>query len=136
TADNVRYVRSGYVQKLQNAPSDHLRQLLANDDWENAWSEDDPMAVIPARWVDLAMDRWTPRSPATLDAIGVDPARGGRDRTVVFPRHGDYVGTPMVRPGRETPDGPAVAALVLGAYRPGCIVFIDGIGIGGAVYDA
>lgn len=135
TADNVRYIRSGYVQKLQNAPSEHLRQLLANDDWENAWREDDPMAVIPSSWVDAAVARWAPDAPCGLDAIGIDVARGGKDRSTIARRHGNWFNAPIVIPGSETPTGQALAARVLAVHERGGVAFIDATGVGSSPYD-
>jgi len=102
-----------------------------------AGREDDPWQVIPTDWVKAAQERWKnrakPKTPMT--ALGVDPARGGRDETVLIPRHDDWFGEVVARPGAETPDGPSVAALAVASLRGGACVIVDVIGIGSSVYD-
>jgi hypothetical protein len=84
------------------------------------------------------MARWTPEPPITeprLSAIGVDVARGGRDKTVLAKRHGRWF-APLVKvPGSQTPDGPSVARLVLLEHRDGAAVNMDVIGVGSSAYD-
>ena len=102
-----------------------------------AGREDDPWQVIPSGWVAAAQERWRarerPKTPMT--ALGLDPARGGRDETVMIARHDNWFDQPLAYPGAETPDGPAVAALAVAAMRNGCGVVVDAIGIGASVYD-
>ena len=70
-----------------------------------------------------------------MSCLGVDVARGGKDKTVITPRHGNWFGPAWSFPGKSTPDGPAVAALVLEHVQPGAVVQVDIIGVGGSVYD-
>jgi hypothetical protein len=74
-----------------------------------------------------------------LDALGVDVARGGEDKTCIVARHGVHISQVLKYPGRTTQDGPDVAGLVLaelnrlGAIR--AFVNIDSIGVGSSPYD-
>ena len=70
-----------------------------------------------------------------MTALGVDPARGGRDETVIIARYDNWFAAPLAWPGAETPDGPAVAALAVAAMRDRAPVVVDAVGIGASVYD-
>jgi hypothetical protein len=70
-----------------------------------------------------------------MSVLGVDVARGGRDRTVLSPRHGHWFGVQVIEPGSNTPDGPAVAALVVAHRKDNAAVCIDVIGVGTSPYD-
>ncbi len=70
-----------------------------------------------------------------MTALGVDVARGGRDSTVLSPRHGAWFAEQRLYPGQTTPDGAKVAALVAGALDDGAAVNIDVIGVGTSPFD-
>jgi len=72
-----------------------------------------------------------------LTSVGVDPSRGGVDTTEIAPRRGNYYHELLSYPGRNVPDGPACAALVIEAIGEDTEVPInvDVIGIGSSVYD-
>lgn len=132
--DNPYLMASGYRATLEALPEPLRAQLLLGD--FAAAREDDPAQVIPTAWVLVAQTRWREGPPGAMDALGVDVARGGRDRTVLTPRHGAWFGPAQVHPGSATPDGPAAAALVAGAIQGQPAIQIDVIGVGSAVYDA
>ena len=133
--DNIYYRTTGYKATLQALP-EPLRSKMLKGDF-SAGREDNPFQVVPTDWVECAQARWRAiAKPATpMSAVGVDPARGGRDETVISPRYGDWFAEQVVRPGSETPDGPSVAALVVAAARNGAQANVDAIGIGASVYD-
>jgi len=132
--DNPYLVNTGYMSQLQAMPEPLRSQMLYGD--FNAGVMDDPWQVIPTAWVELAMARW--REPIKLpimDSVGVDVARGGKDKTVLARRHGYWFNKPIRLPGKETPDGPSVAGAVVAAMRDGARIFIDVIGVGSSPYD-
>jgi hypothetical protein len=133
--DNPFLMSTGYKATLQALP-EPLRSQMLKGSFE-AGREDDPWQVIPTGWVKAAQDRWKnrarPKTPMTT--LGVDPARGGRDETVLIARHDDWFAEPVARPGAETPDGPAVAALAVATMRDAACVIVDVIGVGSSVYD-
>jgi len=133
--DNPVLVRSGYISTLQAMPEPLRSQLLYGDFL--AGRKDDAYQVIPTEWVRLAQERWRERpAPATpMTTLGVDPARGGSDRTVLTPRHDNWFGEQLTYPGADTPDGPAVATLAVNAAGAKTVINVDVIGIGGSVYD-
>ncbi|WP_049974512.1 hypothetical protein [Azospirillum sp. B4] len=141
--DNPVMMRAGYIATLQSLP-EPLRSKMLRGDF-GAGREDHPWQVIPTAWVEAAMARWQPAGEATppLVALGVDVARGGRDRTVLAARHGVWFAPLDVVPGRETPDGAAVVGLVLrrlagatAVETPGGVaVQVDAIGVGASVQD-
>lgn len=141
--DDNPYLDGGYKAVLQALP-EPLRGRMLKGDWQ-AGLADHPWQVIPGAWVRAAQERWRAgaappggrRSPrAAMTALGVDVAQGGDDETVLTPRFGMRCGEQIVRPGRETPDGAAVVALVATALRDGAQVNIDCTGgWGGAAYE-
>ena len=133
--DNPRLVRSGYVDHLKRSPTAVLRRRLLENDWSAGWDLDDATQVIPSAWVDSAMERWAPEPPCVMHAVGIDVARGGKDRTTIARRHADWFNAPLIYPGAATPDGQAVAALVLAARSPSSIAYIDSTGVGASPYD-
>jgi hypothetical protein len=135
--ENV-YIDPSYEGTLQqHAPG--VRAALLHGDF-TAWMRDDLWQVIPTKWVLAAQQRWHKDGcpDAKMATIGVDPARGGEDETVISPRTQNYFHQQVCVPGKDTPDGPSVAALVLQqiAEDQDPLVLVDAIGIGGAVIDA
>jgi hypothetical protein len=70
-----------------------------------------------------------------MDSMGVDVARGGKDQTTIARRHGNWFDRTLVYPGAATPDGPAVAGLVIASLRDSAPIHIDVIGVGASPYD-
>jgi hypothetical protein len=134
-ADNPYLVDSGYVARLEALPEPLRSKLLYGDFTKGR--EDSPFQVIPAEWVGAAQDRWraAPRPDGPMTAMGVDVARGGADRTVIAMRYGAWLDQLRAYPGAATPDGPAVAALVMAQRRDNAAINVDVIGVGSSVYD-
>jgi hypothetical protein len=132
--DNPFLLAAGYRATLQALPEPLRSQMLLGD--FAAKQEDDPWQIIPTRWILAAQGRWRETPPGPLDALGVDVARGGRDRTVVTARHGLWFGLPQAFAGTDTPDGGAVVALLVPLLATRASVQVDVIGVGAAVYDA
>lgn len=117
------YLGEDYRQRLEMLPEPWRSQYM-NGDW-NAGAVDDGRQVIPTAWIELAMRRsvgWVdegdvihppvPRPAAKLRALGVDVARGGKDKTVFAPVYESWF-APLVKfPGADTPDGIVIAANV------------------------
>lgn len=137
--DNPYLMGTGYLAQLQALPEPLRSQMLKGDFL--AGMTDDPWQVIPTAWVDAAMERWRDRRPrGEMLGLGVDVARGGKDNTMLAPRHRTEA-TPWwfapleVYAGTETPNGPKVAGLVVGCVRDRAPIFIDVIGVGASPYD-
>lgn len=132
--DNPYLMGTGYMSTLQALP-EPLRSQMLNGDFQ-AGIKDDPFQVIPTKWVEEAMARWVqPAKLEPMDSLGVDVARGGDDSTVIARRHGMWFDQPLNYPGKETPDGPSTAGLVIAAMRDKAPIHIDVIGVGSAPYD-
>lgn len=133
-SDNPYLMGTGYMATLQSLPEPLRSQMLYGD--FTAGVKDDPWQVIPTTWVEVAQARWKrPDKLDPMDSMGVDVARGGDDSTVIARRHGTWFDEPLPYPGRETPNGPAVAGLVLAAMRDGAVIHLDVIGVGASPYD-
>lgn len=132
-ADNPDLADSGYGDRLMALP-EGLRAGLGEGDF-GAALKDDLWQVFPTEWIDAAMSRWSPGGGQTkgkMDAMGVDIAQGGEDKTVISRRHGGWYDQLLVWPGKDTPDGPSVGALVLLNRRDAAEVGLDmGGGYGG-----
>jgi hypothetical protein len=133
--DNPFLRDTGYKATVQSLPEPMRSKMLYGD--HSIGFEDDPWQAIPTAWVIAAQDRWTPEQPNTpLSAIGVDVARGGKDQTVLAKRYDNWYAELEKLPGSATPDGPAVAGLVVvakGSQAPR--INVDVIGVGSSVYD-
>jgi hypothetical protein len=134
-SDNPILETTGYRATLQSLPEPLRSQLLYGDFSMSV--EDDLWQVIPTDWVRRAQARWTPEAPAAqpLSAVGVDVARGGKDKTVIAKRYGPWFAQLLKFPGKDTPDGPTVGGLVLREHRDDAMINIDVIGIGSSAYD-
>jgi len=134
--DNPIYMANGYEATLQSL-SEPLRSMMLEGNFQ-AGQEDDPLQVIPTAWIKLAQQRWVEQEHAekcALSALGVDIARGGKDNTIIQPRHGSFFTRPKVHPGSSTPSGNIAAALIIKAMISGIAVNIDMIGWGSAAYE-
>lgn len=132
--DNPYLVKTGYIARLQALPEPLRTKLLYGDFLSGR--EDNPYQVIPSEWIKLAQERWQKtKPPQTMTAMGVDVARGGSDKTVIAIRHGSWLDELKTYPGASTPDGQAVAALVLNSLRDNATIYVDVIGVGASVYD-
>jgi len=129
-SDNPFLIDTGYQATLDAMP-EPLRSAIRDGNFMAA-REDDAFQVIPQGWVVQANERWrnTPKPLTAMTALGVDVARGGRDDTVLSPRYGGYFEPQVIVPGRETPDGPSIAALCAGMLRDGAMIGVDNIGVG------
>ena len=134
--DNPHMIASGYKKKLQRLTT-YLRERMLHGKFLSSL-EDDAMQVISTDHVEAAIQRWK-ESPDMSDhrmtALGVDPARGGKDEMVMAPVHKHWF-APLVKiPGIEVPDGPLGAAEIIKVRRDAAPVKLDAIGVGGSVYD-
>ena len=133
-SDNPYLMGTGYMAVLQALP-EPLRSQMLNGDF-SAGVQDNPWQVIPTAWVEAAQARWSrPDKLPPMDALGVDVARGGADKTILARRHGMWFDAPLPYPGAGTPDGPTVAGLVIAAMRDKAVIHIDVIGVGASPYD-
>lgn len=132
--DNPYYMATGYMSTLQALPEPLRSQMLYGD--FNAGIEDDPWQVIPTTWVEQAMARWVkPTRIPAMSSMGVDVARGGKDQTVISRRHDMWFDTLQCHAGKDTPDGPSIAGLVIAGLRNRAPIHIDVIGVGSSPYD-
>ncbi len=133
-SDNPFLLGTGYMTQLQAMPEPLRSQMLYGD--FQAGRGEAPWRVCPTSWVEAAMERWREREEkGTLDSLGVDVARGGKDDTVIFPRYGTWFDQPKVHPGAQTPNGPDTAALIFAEIRDHAPVHIETDGIGVSPYD-
>lgn len=138
-SDNPYLAGSGYLRQLQSMPEPLRSQMLYGD--FNAGVQDDPYQVIPTAWVEAAQARWKDRSPrGEMLSLGCDVARGGKDNTVISTRHKTpdtnwWFDRLKMHPGKDTPDGQAVAGLVIAESRDKAPQHIDVIGVGASPFD-
>lgn len=132
--DNLFLSSTGYKATLQSLPEPLRSQMLKGD--FSAGSADPAWQLIPTEWVKAAQARWVKRSDkGEMTALGLDPARGGMDKTTVARRHGNWFDDLISVPGAVTKDGPTTAGLVAPLIRNGAPVCVDSIGIGSSALD-
>lgn len=136
--DNPLLERTGYRQVLLNMPEPYKSQLLYGD--MNIGLTDDAHQLIPTGWIDLAMKRWEEKdiNKLTLTSVGIDPAREGKDRSVLAKRYENWFAPLIVIPKKLATDGPKLTIQVLlnieSNYAP-IIIEITGTA-GGGLYDS
>lgn len=144
--DNPHLADSEYRSVLQRLPEPLRSQLLYGD--FTAAADPDPFQVIPLDWVRLAQKRWREmeRPIVPVDGVGIDCARGGPDYTCFAFRYGAWFDEVVTYKGKDTPDGPTVAALLNHAHQQRGLslkrsqqhwyINLDVIGIGSSVFDS
>jgi hypothetical protein len=136
--DNPFYSQDNrYRSVLQSLPEPLRSQLLNGDFFASAIP--DPFQIIPSAWVRMAQKRWTERERPTtpLSSVGIDPSRGGLDKTGIAKRYDNWFDEVVSFPGIVAKDGPTVAELTrqtVGDASP-IYINIDVAGIGSSVYD-
>lgn len=132
--DNPFLMQTGYVATLQALPEPLRSQMLKGD--FAAGMEDDPWQVIPTSWIEAAMARWSEREQkGDMTSMGVDVARGGRDKSIIYRRHGNWIDKAIRLQGEATNDGSKLAGQVITHRRNAAPVHIDIIGVGSSPYD-
>lgn len=146
--DDNPYLRDTNYRAQLNSMPEPLRSQLLHGDFLTG-REDDEWQVIPSTWVREAQTRWAeaakdiskPSAGKRQIALGVDVASGGADKTTIAPLYltkDDLYFFDRIKswPGRETPDGPSVANLILSTRRDASVVGIDMTGgWGGSARD-
>ncbi len=131
--DNPILEATGYGATIDAMP-EPLRSLLKGK--FNVVRLPDPWQVIPTDWIKAAQARWTAQPPdLAMRAMGVDVARGGKDQTCIARMVGEWLDL-HAYPGVETPDGPSVAARVIGLRQGDPPIGVDVIGVGASAYDS
>jgi len=138
--DNNPFLRdTNYKAVLQGLPEPLRSHLLLG--LFTVRAPDPPRQVIPSEWVRLAQRRWRERVPLEreeISVVGLDPSRGGLDKTEIAPRAGSYFFEVLSYPGVGVPDAPACVALVeevLEDSYQDVQINLDVIGVGAGVYD-
>lgn len=137
--DNVFLSEDNRYKAVLQALPEPLRSQLLHGDFDAA-ATPDPWQIIPTQWVLDAQERWrNMKRPTTpLTAVGIDPARGGRDNMSMAKRYDNWFDVPVFWPGSTVKDGPVGAELIrqsMNGEKPG-IINIDVGGIGSSVFDS
>jgi hypothetical protein len=136
--DNPYYSKDGrYRSVLQSLP-EPLRSQLLNGDFR-ASTAPNPFQIIPTEWVRAAQKRWLEREKPTtpLTAVGIDPSRGGNDKTALAKRYDNYFDNVKSWPGAVVKDGAIMAEFArqeIGDAQPNYIN-IDVSAIGSSGFD-
>lgn len=132
-SDNPELSKTDYDATLAALPEE-LR-LAYREGKFDASLKSDPWQCIPTDWIKEAQSAWEPHptSGVPMCAMGVDVASGGDDFTVIACRYDAWFAPLIEVPGKQTPKGSDVAALVVNNRRDGAIPIIDmGGGYGNA----
>jgi len=137
--DNPFLRATSYRAVLQGLPEPLRSHLLLG--LFTIRAPDPPRQVIPSEWIRAAQQRWRDREPperSSIDRVGLDPSRGGIDKTEIAPRAGSYYFEISSFPGTGVPDAPACVALyeeTVGVTYGDVQINLDVVGIGSSVYD-
>lgn len=132
-SDNA-YLGADYAATLDALPAE-IRAAYRDGRFDQS-IKDNPWQIIPTSWVQAAQNRWKPSPPegVPMCAVGVDVAQGGDDHTVLAPRYDGWFDQTITVPGKQTPLGSDVAALVIAKRRDNAKPVVDmGGGFGGGV---
>lgn len=131
--NNVYLRGTGYAERLSAVPEPLKSMLLLGD--FTVKGEDHPMQVVPTQWVLMAQQRWHERQHELKAkrlhqlVLAGDLAQGGADTTVLAPLYEtDYFGELTTKPGRDTPTGTEVMALLLLARHDKSLIVLDATG--------
>lgn len=130
--DNVFLRGTGYAERLSGTP-EPLKSMLLNGDF-TVRGEDHPMQIIPTQWVLAAQERWEKRDEAEVMRLRqvvlyADIAQGGVDTTVIAPLYETaYYDELLTAPGRKTPTGKEVVAMLLEEREDQSVLVGDGTG--------
>lgn len=132
--DNPYLANTGYAATLDAMPEPY-RSAIRDGNFMMARKDTDRQ-LIPTAWVKEAMNKWDDKIPdgVPMCALGVDPAGGGKDMTVLSPRYDGYFPRLIKIPGVNTPHPQDVASSAI-RYRTSdatVVVDCDG-GYGGGV---
>lgn len=132
--DNLFLQVTGYKATLQALPEPLRSQMLRGDFMVGR--ADPVWQLIPTEWIKAAQARWKVRdAKGMMTALGLDPARGGLDKSSAAPRYGQWVDRLVTAPGAVTKDGPTAAGFVVPLVRNGACICLDSIGIGSSALD-
>lgn len=127
-SDNPFLSHDGKYAATLDAMPEPLRSAIRDGNFMAA-RKDEPDQLIPTDWIREAQNRWMiaegkPEAGVPMCSIGVDAARS-KDQTVLAPRYDGFFPVLITVPGKETPHGRDVAALVLKHRRHGAVPVID-----------
>jgi hypothetical protein len=129
-SDNAYLRDTEYAAQLDSMP-EPMRTALKTGNFL-AGREDHEYQVIPSDWIEAAMQRWEARKsevpPGPMDAMGVDVAQGGKDKTTLARLYGAWFNTIISANGADTKDGADVGGLVIKHRRDGAHITVDGTG--------
>lgn len=135
--DNPFFSDGRYKSVLQSLPDLLMQQMLYGN--FDAIDIPNPFQIIPTEWVLAAQRRWMERErPITpLTAVGIDPSRGGNDKTALAKRYDNWFDEVKSWAGVMVKDGAIMAELArqeIGEENP-IYINIDVNGIGSSGYD-
>lgn len=135
-SDNPILEKTGYSSTIDAMP-EPLRSIMRGN--FNARKTTDPFQIIPTDWVRDAQKRWLETDKPNIKnvAVGVDPSRGGKDKTAIALRFDNWYNEVKTWEGEFVKDGAIVAELVRQTLEKLIPVYlnIDVTGIGSSGYD-
>lgn len=134
--DNPYLRDTGYGRSLDALPA-AIRAAYRDGRFDIAL-KDNPHQIIRTSWIIEAQKRWTAARPpgVPMCSMGVDVAQGGEDQTIIAARYGGWYAPLIVVPGKDTPNGASVVALIIAHRRNNALPVVDlGGGYGGATKE-
>lgn len=135
-ADNP-YLGEDYAANLDSLPAE-IRAAYRDGKFDDA-IKDDLWQCIPTDWIKAAQARWRPNPPqgVPMCAMGIDVAQGGPDNSIIAMRYDGWYDHNISIPGKQTPLGSDLAAVILAKRKDRAIPVVDmGGGYGGGVIQS
>lgn len=132
--DNPYLRETDYRAILQSLPEPLRSQMLHGS--FTASVSDHPWQLIPTAWIRAAMKRERPATMAAQNAIGIDVARGGADKSVFASVRGFVFDDLVKLPGVATLDSNVIVQQVFNMRSGKPRIGVDVIGVGAAAYDS
>lgn len=126
------YLPPGYIDSLREILPKDMADALIRGDWDVVMGTD---YLIPFRDVNMAVARELEPGEDDIKAFGIDVARFGDDKTVVFYRHG-----PVIRQiwqwGKMDLEQTKERVVSLIEQHQPKLVIVDAIGVGAGLHDS
>jgi hypothetical protein len=124
-SDNPYLVNTSYQSQLDALP-EPIRSAVRDGNFMLGRT-DSMNQVIPTDWVIAAQARWNKdnKRGKKMEAMGYDPAGGGRDSAELVMRHGFHFTEIVTVKGDDTKDGSMSVALLFRHRRDNAVIVID-----------
>lgn len=130
------HINPEYASNLAGDPNKLTRERLLEGKFSTSGIEQDRQ-VLPTRWIEEAMERWTPAGrQRPMSSVGIDVALGGNANSVFANRHEWWWDELHRVEGHRTKLGSDIVRECVMRNREGVPACVDANGVGAAAHTA